>query len=151
MFNSIRLKLKQFFVHFLLSSLRGLILLKRHGGPILHAIVKPFFVTSLFLVRFVGIPGYRFLFWSRRLATHVLRPTKHRLLRVVTNRYTVHVIVVLLVMTVVIGNIRTREVRAETFGQRSILYSLLPQINRSPLRWTPVKIASLTTDIRSFG
>lgn len=43
----------------------------------------------------------------------------------ITNRYTVHVTMILVVAGVVFINVQTRDVRAETFGQKSILYSLV--------------------------
>ncbi|MBI4714203.1 M23 family metallopeptidase [Candidatus Uhrbacteria bacterium] len=68
---------------------------------------------------------YRFTFFIRHLIYRIARPTKHKLLRIITNRYTVHAMMVILVGAVVFVNFGTREVRAQTFGQKSILYSLV--------------------------
>ncbi len=119
------MKIKQFLVHTLLSVLHGFIFLKRHSGKWLRLISKPFSFVGVLLVRLVGIPVYRILFFLRRHISSILRPTKHRLLMVITNRYTVHAIMILIVAAVVFVNVQTREVRAETFGQKSILYSLV--------------------------
>ncbi|MEK7614973.1 MAG: M23 family metallopeptidase [Patescibacteria group bacterium] len=108
-----------------LSLLRGLIVIKRHAGPLFRLFSKPLASLGLFLIRTIGIPSYRILFFLRRLFVRVVRPTKHRVLRIITNRYTVHVMMVFLIVSVVFVNVKTREVRAETFGQKSIFYSLV--------------------------
>lgn len=100
-------------------------LIKRYSGSALGLIAKPVSVTALFLIRVIGIPIYRFLFFLRHLFARVVRPTKHRILRIITNRYTVHVMMFVIVLAVVVVNIQTSEVRAETFGQKSILYALV--------------------------
>lgn len=79
----------------------------------------------MLLVRWIGIPGYRLFFFLKHHMVSVLRPTKHRVLMVITNRYTIHVVMIFLVASVVFVNVQTREVRAESFGQKSILYSLV--------------------------
>lgn len=98
---------------------------KRHSGAIFDLLTRPFKITALFLIRWIGIPLYRLVFFVRRSFAHVLRPTKHKLLRIITNRYTVHAMIIILVGAVVVMNVHTREARAETFGQQSILYSLV--------------------------
>lgn len=44
-----------------------------------------------------------------------------------TNRYAVHATIVLIVASTVVLNIQTTEVRAETFGEKSLLYELVAQ------------------------
>jgi len=100
-------------------------LIKRSSGPVFRLVAKPVYVTALFFIRVIGIPAYRGTFFLRRLFSRIVHPTKHRLLRVITNRYTVHVMMVVLIVGVVFVNFRTSDVRAETFGQRSILYALV--------------------------
>lgn len=99
--------------------------MKQHGGAWIQIVVRPLSFVGRFLVRSIGIPVYRVIFFVRRHLAQIIRPTKHRLLRIITNRYTVHVTIVLIVVGVVFVNVQTRDVRAETFGQKSILYSLV--------------------------
>jgi LysM repeat protein len=98
---------------------------KRYGGTGFGIVTKPISITGLFLVRWVGIPIYRFTFFVRHFFYRIARPTKHKLLSIITNRYTVHAMMVVLVVAVMFVNISTREVRAQTFGQKSILHSLI--------------------------
>lgn len=122
---SIPLKFKQLLVRVLLSSLRGLLAFKRHGGGWLRWFSKPFSFVGVWLVRLVGIPVYRVFFFIKRQIANIVRPTKHGLLHIITNRYTVHVVMIILVACVIGLNIKTRAVRAETFGQKSLLYALV--------------------------
>lgn len=100
-------------------------LVKRYGGVWLQIIIRPLMFVGRFLVRTLGIPLYRIIFFIRRSFAQIIKPTKHRLLRIVTNRYTVHFTMIVLVSGVVFVNVQTRDVRAETFGQKSILYALV--------------------------
>ena len=80
---------------------------------------------GLFLVRLLGVPFYRLFFSIRKSISRIAKPTKHRVLSVITNRFTAHVIVVALVCVVVGLNLNTRNVRAETFGRNSLLHQLV--------------------------
>lgn len=143
------MKFKQFIVHTLLSVLRGLIFFKRISGFWLRMISKPFSFVALLLVRGVGIPGYRLLFFVKRHLAQLIRPTKHRVLRLITNRYTVHAMMILLVCAVVFVNIQTREVRAESFGQKSILYSLVAVDDSQTVEVVQADQRVVTTGIQS--
>ena len=121
------LTFKQFIVRSLLGFLRGLILVKRYSGPFLKKLVEPLKKTGLFFVRRIGIPSYRVLFFVRRYIHKVLLPAKHRIVFIISNRYTVHVMMSFIVLGVAWVNLSARDVRAETFGQQSLLYHLVVQ------------------------
>jgi LysM repeat protein len=93
--------------------------------PLIQVMFRPLRAVSLFLLRHIGVPIYRTVFALRRFFSRVAKPTKHRLLFIITNRYTFHIVAVCLVGSVVWFNMSTRNVRAETFGQESILYKLV--------------------------
>ena len=67
------------------------------------------------------------MFFIRRQSGYVLSPAKHRLLYLVSNRYAVHVVVVIVVVAVSMMNFGGSEVRAESFGKQSMLYSLVSE------------------------
>jgi len=121
----IKLSLKQFSVRILLDFLRGLILLKRHGGPLLRKISAPILTAGHFLVQFFGVPLYRFAFWIKRQTSSVVLPAKHRILYLVSNRYAIHFAVVAIAAMTSMVNLGGSEVRAESFGQKSMLYALV--------------------------
>ncbi|HAU65764.1 MAG: Peptidase M23 [Candidatus Uhrbacteria bacterium GW2011_GWF2_39_13] len=127
------LTFKQFIVRLLLGFLRGLIFIKRHNGSFLKRLTTPLKKTGLFFARWVGIPSYRLLFFIRRYVHKVLLPAKHRIVFIISNRYTVHIMMSFIVLGVAWVNLSARDVRAETFGQQSLLYHLVVQDDSSLL------------------
>lgn len=119
------LSVKQFFVRFLLSILRGLIIIKRHGSSFFLRLAQPTKSVSLFFVRLFGVPVVRLVLLARRYMDRVLFPAKHRLIFFISNRFTVHVMMGVIVACVVFVNVSARDVRAEDFGQKSLLYQLV--------------------------
>ncbi len=87
----------------------------------------------MFLLKTLGIPIYRSFFFFKRLLSQVFRPAKHRFLYLLSNKYSIHGTMILLVVIVGVVNIKSRAVRAETFGQQSILYSLVAVDDSSSL------------------
>jgi murein DD-endopeptidase MepM/ murein hydrolase activator NlpD len=125
--DSLNLSVKQFVVRRLLGFLRGLIFLKRVGGQWGTKLIVPLKSISMFFVRAIGVPMYRVSFFVRRYVQKVLLPAKHRVVYVISNRYTTHVLMILIVMGVTWVNLSARDVRAEDFGQKSLLYQMVVQ------------------------
>jgi LysM repeat protein len=119
--------IKQFFVRILLTVLRGLILVKRHGGILVRPVVKPLASVGRFLLRSAGVPAYRLAFWVKRHLSRVLLPAKHRMLYLVSNKYAVHAAVVAIAAIASSANLTENHVRAESFGSDSMLYALVAQ------------------------
>ncbi|MBI4435760.1 M23 family metallopeptidase [Candidatus Uhrbacteria bacterium] len=113
--------------------MRGMVFLKQHGAGWMQSLAVPFKVTGLFFIRFVGIPSYRVVFFVRRYIQKVLLPAKHRLVYLVSNRYTMHVMMSCIVIGVMWVNLSARDVRAEDFGQKSLLYQLVSEDDSSIL------------------
>ncbi|MBI2551375.1 M23 family metallopeptidase [Candidatus Uhrbacteria bacterium] len=111
--------------HLLLFLLRGLVFLKQKVGPLLRFISRPFFWVGFLILRRLIIPGYRFAFFVRRHVARVLLPVKNKALYFISNRYAIHGTVIVLGAIVAFSNIRQSEVRAESFGEQSILYALV--------------------------
>ena len=110
-----------------------MIFFKQHSTGWMKKLAAPFKVTGLFFVRFLGIPSYRVIFFFRRYTQKVLLPAKHRLVFLISNRYTMHVMMGLIVVGVVWVNLSARDVRAEDFGQKSLLYQLVSEDDSSVL------------------
>ncbi len=87
----------------------------------------PFRFLVGFFVSAVAMPLYRIYFPIRRHFLALWRPAKSRLMALVTNRYAVHVVMGVIALGVGVLNLQTTEVRAETFGERSLLYALVSQ------------------------
>lgn len=124
-FPRLNLSVKQFVVRTLLGFLRGMIFLKQHGAWWMEKLAAPFKSVGLFFIRFIGVPGYRLLFFVRRYVQKVLLPAKSRVVYLISNRYTMHVVMGLIVVGVTWVNLSARDVRAEDFGQKSLLYQLV--------------------------
>ena len=123
----IKILLKHFIVRSLLFVLRGLIIVKRYGGPVLKTVIFPVVVVGSFLMRNVGVPMYRGFFLIKHHLSRVVLPAKNKILYLISNRYAIHVAVIA-IATVTSGiNLGNSEVRAETFGENSILYSLVSE------------------------
>ncbi len=100
-------------------------MIKRVGTPFLGRCFQPFRSVGFVLLKVIGVPAYRGIFFVRRLVNQILLPAKSRFFYLLSNRYSIHVFVIILIAIVGITNIQTRNVRAETFGQQSVLYSLV--------------------------
>ncbi len=138
------LSVKQFFVRVLLSLLRGLILVKRHAGSVAGKVFRPIKTVGLFFVRLFGVPLVRVILLTRRSIDRALSPAKHQLVSVISNRFTIHVIMVVIVFSVAFVNISARDVRAEDFGQQSLLYQLVSTDQFSQLEVVEAGSAVLT-------
>jgi murein DD-endopeptidase MepM/ murein hydrolase activator NlpD len=87
-------------------------------------LLRPF--TNL-LLNVIVLPIYGLSYGIQRRLGNFYRPAKNRVMFLLSNRYTVHVIVVTITLTAVVVNVGLNQVRADsdTFGQQSILYSLV--------------------------
>lgn len=111
----------------LLVLLRGLVIVKQRLRPTSRTVFWPLRILGRFLFRAVVVQLYRLGFLLRRQLAKVYLPTKNRVVYVMSNRYTIHAVVVLLAAVVSVVNFGGSEVRAENFGERSALYALVSQ------------------------
>lgn len=80
---------------------------------------------AIWTARVFGVPLYRVFFFARRQATNIFGPAKSRLVVIISNRYTTHIMMALIIASVVAVNMTARDVRAEDFGQQSLLYQMV--------------------------
>lgn len=145
-FPNIAFRIKQLFVRILLTALRGLILVKRHGMAFVRPIAKPLSGFGRFLVLWVGIPAYRIFFFLQRHFSLVALPAKHRVLYLVSNKYAVHAAVIAIAAVASSANLSETQVRAETFGSQSMLYALVAEDDTAA-----VQVVSADDFTRSSG
>lgn len=110
-----------------------MVFLKQRSGGWGNKLAAPFKATGLFFIRGIGVPLYRLSFFIRRYIQKVLLPAKSRVVYLISNRYTMHVMMGLIVVGVVWVNLSARDVRAEDFGQKSLLYQLVSEDDSSIL------------------
>ena len=126
-----------------------MIFLKQHSADWGSKLAAPFKVTGLFFIRFLGIPAYRFTFFIRRYIQKVLLPAKSRVGYLISNRYTMHVVMGCIVVGVVWVNLSARDVRAEDFGQKSLLYQLVSEDDSAVLEVVEAGSAIVTLGTNS--
>jgi len=87
-------------------------------------VISPVAVIGRFLFNTLGIRIYRLAFAVKRLLGTVYVPAKNKILFVFTNRYALHFAIVVVTAVASVVNFGGYEVRAETFGENSVLFAL---------------------------
>lgn len=113
--------------------LRGFILLVKLGANIsyytkrwLRPLASPLRGLGRVVVRTIGVPIYRGVFLFRRTLSRIYVPGKNKVMYLLTNRYAIHVVVVLLAFATTAMSVQASSgVRADDFGQDSMLYELV--------------------------
>lgn len=127
-FYPISLAYKKFVVHLLLTVLGFVVILKQKSPFWWHTVIKPAQRVFRFFGIVFGVPFYRLFFWIRRSFFYVYLPTKQHLLYMFSNRFTSHVVMgSILFATLFFQVFQGTSVRAESFGQKSLLYQLVAE------------------------
>ncbi len=95
----------------------------------MQVVFWPLRLLGRFLFRAVVVQLYRLGFLTRRQLAKVYLPAKNHVVYLLSNRYTIHVVIVLLALVVSMVNFSGSEVRAENFGERSTLYAMVSRGN----------------------
>ncbi len=88
-------------------------------------VIAPAKAVGRILLRIIGVPLYRLVFFLKRQLGRILMPAKNRVTYFISNRYAIHVAVVAIATMTGSTNIGGSDVRAETFGTHSMLYALV--------------------------
>lgn len=104
--------------------IRLLVRVKPHALSFLRTLGGPFKKGARFFVHTVFVPAYHATYILRKQLSKVWRPAKNRFMVFVTNRYAVHVTIGVIAVATILLNVQTTEVRAETFGERSLMYTI---------------------------
>jgi murein DD-endopeptidase MepM/ murein hydrolase activator NlpD len=118
---------KQFVIRVALHFLKGLILIKRHSGPVFLFLFSPVLLVWRFLIRVFGVPLYRLIFFVRRQLSRFLLPAKNKTVYFISNKYAIHAVIIFVAVGTSVLNFGATDVRAETFGQDSMLYQIVAQ------------------------
>jgi LysM repeat protein len=122
----IKERFKQFIVAHTLKAVRILIRIKPVFLRALNSISAPLKAVAKVLV-FVLVPVYQLLFSIKRHLVAVYKPAKNKMMFLIANRYTVHGVIIAMVLVVGVLNLQTSIVRAEGFGERSLMYALVAE------------------------
>ncbi len=123
--NSIPDNFKQFFVSWSLKVIRLLVKIKPLILRTTHSVLSPFRRIGHLFLSLIAVPVYRAFFFLKTELGKAYRPAKNKLMLLVTNRFSIHVVIAVVVILVGILNLNTTSVRAETFGEQSLMYRLV--------------------------
>lgn len=118
-------KIKQSIVSSLLRAVRLLVKIKPHLFSFIYKVFAPLSGVGHFMMRAVILPLYRLSYNIRRYFDRLYGPARNKFMILVTNRYSIHIIIGVIAIFTGILNLQTGEVRAETFGERSLMYGLV--------------------------
>lgn len=107
-----------------LGFIRALVYLKPKILVLLDWLLLPARILWALLLS-LAVPVYRVLYMMKKQAGDVYRPAKNRIMYVIANRHTVHVVVGFVLLIAFGFNLHTSTVRAETFGEQSLMYAIV--------------------------
>ncbi len=119
-------KIKYIAISILLRLLRLSLVLKPGASRIARFFLWPFSLLFGVIISLL-VPVYRLFLGARRSLQRIARPAKNKIMVFLTHRYVIHVIVTTLVGAIILMNIGASDVKAETFGERSLMYQLVAE------------------------
>jgi LysM repeat protein len=120
-------KLSPFFVRLGIFSISVLVALKAFALSIVRLFAKLLSPFARFFLEYIILPVYGLIYALQRRLNSWYRPAKNRLMFFLSNRYSIHGVVIVIALVAVGVNLRFDTVRAETgtFGERSLLYGIV--------------------------
>ncbi len=116
---------KNIFVRLGLVVVRLLVRAKSTFLTVGRFLVKPFAFIGRFAIPHLFVPLYHGLYLLRRRLEHWYRPAKNKFMYIVANRHMLHVVAVVIAVVAGVVNFQLGTVRAETYGERSLMYALV--------------------------
>ncbi len=83
--------------------------------------------TWNYFLKPISLGIYKIYLSIKKGVTEIHNPATGKIISALTNRYVIHVVIIVLAIFVMVNNINAKETRDETFGEKSILYSLARQ------------------------
>lgn len=108
-----------------LKLLNGLIRGTKSFFNFMAIVLKPLKIAVLLIYRWLILPVYKTSVSLGMMLKRSLGPIKNKYLIPFINRYVTHTLIIGLTVTVVFLNYQVKETRAQSFGEKSILYSLV--------------------------
>ena len=119
------LKLKRLFLKIFILFVKVGANIVYYGKQVARPLSAPFRGAGRAFVRVIGVPVYRGVFWLRRVFGRIYVPGKSKVMYFLTNRYAIHTAIVLLAFITTAMSVQASGVRADDFGQDSMLYELV--------------------------
>jgi len=119
--------LKKFFIRAVAGTLRGLVKLKNWLVSF-HAkfVFRVLRASGGWFLRWLVMPFYKTYLFSKRQFLKIYEPDKNKFWQVVSHRYLIHALIIVIGLSVIANNINAqiKNYRDEDFGKKSILYAL---------------------------
>lgn len=118
-------QIKQFFVKLAIKTLNALSHIGKPLGRFFQFIlINPLWLIIRFIYQWLILPIYKIFVTIIIAITRSIGPINNKYLVPFINRYVVHMVVVAMTVTVVFLNYQVKNTRAQSFGEKSILYAL---------------------------
>lgn len=117
-------RIKQWFVKAFLRLVEFGASVVRVAAFVGRAFGRPMTGAWKFCVRWIGVPLYRLVFLVRRAVGRLHIPHRQRIVFWLSNRYAIHGVILVVVFATSAMNAQAGTLRAESFGQRSMLYRM---------------------------
>ncbi len=124
-FKYISSQIKYFLIKLLLATIKGFKLtIKSFFNLLKKTILKPLQFLGFIFYKYIIINFYKIYLYLKKIKKIILPSEKIKPIYLFINKYISHIIIILLVATISFANILTPETRAESFGEKSILFAL---------------------------
>ena len=121
----IKITIKQFSLQLFLGLFRFLGTVLKGIGALAFIVLAPFRIIGEKILRVFILLGYKVYRLLRERFGHVVMPAKNSFMFVFTNRYTIHVVIIVIALFAGATSLSAHEVRTEEYGEGSLLYSIV--------------------------
>lgn len=122
---SISLSIKNLFIKLLISIIKGFSKLLKSFFNFLSLFAKYPLKLLIVILKIFYINLYKLYFRSKKYLRLIFPDDKIKPIYLFINKYAIHFVVGLLVFSISLTNIFTNEIKAESFGEKSILYAVV--------------------------
>ena len=142
----ISIRIKSILLESLLFVLKMTIYVGRIVRLLLVTVTRPLTVVARFIFKHALVPIYRIYFLSKKTLAKIFAPAKNKIIYPLLNKSTIHVVIVVIAIAVITNNVAVRETRAEEFGQKTMLASMIVDLEDIEITETAVTSTQRTTD-----
>jgi len=93
------------------------------------AFYKPLKAIAHFILKYFLVPLYKIYFTIKKWLIKIFSPAKNKIIYPLVGKQAIHIIILVITIAVITNNIGIRETRAEEFGQKTILASLVTDVH----------------------
>ena len=116
--------LKQISVRILLFLLKGFNMIIKSFFNLLKIFKKPLILLGNFIYKYIIIGIYRLYFYLKKFIRIIFPSEKFKPVYILINKYSPHIFIIFLAIIISFTNLFSSQTSAETFGEKSILYTL---------------------------